>query len=234
MHIPDGFLDPKVSASMMGIAAAAFGYSVAKVRAAITAVVKSRAFAAVTNIGASLASGSRRILTKFGEKLLQKMAAVTSLVFAAQMFNFPVTDGTSGHLIGGVLAAVILGPFAGMISITMVLLVQMLFFADGGVIALGANVVNMAVVGTLGCYFLYAFLKKYLPEMIAIFAAAWVSVVLAAAACAVQIGLSGTIPLGTIFLAMFRVHAIIGIAEGFITIALVQIYRKFLNQDKDE
>jgi cobalt/nickel transport system permease protein len=150
------------------------------------------------------------------------------------MFNFPIENGTSGHLLGGILAAVLLGPFAGAIVISVVLAVQMIFFADGGALALGANIVNMAVIGTLGCYYIYYFLKKFSPEWLAIFIAAWTSVVLASFICAIQVGLSGTISYGQVIPAMFRVHALIGIAEALITIILVNIYRLLVAEGGEE
>jgi cobalt/nickel transport system permease protein len=225
MHIPDGFLDPKISASMMGAAAIALGVALARVKQAVALLEKNPALAAVANTGANLAAGGRRVLSSVGEKFLQKMASVAALVFAAQMFNFPIDNGTSGHLMGAVLAAVLLGPFAGMIAITIVLLVQMLFYADGGMLALGANIVNMGVIGAIGGYYLYVLLKKIMPEALAIFSAAWCSLFVASGICALQIGFSGTIRLGEVLPAMLKTHAVIGIAEGFITLALVEIYR---------
>ncbi|MFH1710204.1 MAG: energy-coupling factor ABC transporter permease [bacterium] len=228
MHIPDGFLDPKVSGSMMGVAAIALSYCIAKVANAITAVVPQEALAVAGRGMGSFISGGKRMLTKIGEQKLYQMGMVASLVFAAQMFNFPIEHGTSGHLLGGILAAVLLGPFAGAIVISVVLAVQMIFFADGGALALGANIVNMAVIGTLGCYYLYYFIKKFAPEWIAIFISAWTSVVLASFICTIQIGLSGTISYGQVIPAMVRVHALIGIAEALITIMLITIYRSLI------
>lgn len=234
MHIPDGFLDPKISMGMMGAAVAVLAYSVAKVREAVTAVAPQAALAAVGKGVQSMALGGRRVLTKLGEQKIYQMGMVASLVFAAQMFNFPVAQGTSGHLIGGVLAAILLGPFAGTIVIAVVLTVQMLFFADGGLLAIGANIVNMAVIGSLGCYYIYYFSKKYIPEWIAIMAAAWSSVVLASLACALQIGFSGTIAMGAVVPAMLRIHVLIGIAEALITLAFISLFRSMVAVGEDE
>ena len=110
MHIPDGFIDPKIAYGLMGAAVAALSYSLARVKAAVTSLAPQEAFAAVGKGVKSLAGRSRRVLTKLGEQKIYKMGMVASLVFAAQMFNFPVAAGTSGHLIGGVLAVVLLGP----------------------------------------------------------------------------------------------------------------------------
>jgi cobalt/nickel transport system permease protein len=154
---------------------------------------------------------------------------VAALVFAGQMFNFPISSGTSGHLIGGVFACVILGPFAGAIVIASVLAVQMLFFADGGLLAIGANIINMVLFGTIAAYYIYYYLKKAAPEWLAILVSAWVSVPLAAFVCAFELGASGTIAYALVIPAMLKVHAVIGIAEAFITLSLVNIFRALQN-----
>ena len=230
MHIPDGFLDPKMSAGMVGVAAMAMAYCLAKVRQAVTAVMPAAAMAGVNKV----LGGGKRVLTGPGEQQLYKMGMVAALVFAAQMFNFPIESGTSGHLIGGVLAAVIAGPFAGALVVSVVLMVQMLFFADGGVMALGANIVNMAVIGSLGCYYIYYWGRKALPEWIAIAIAAWCSVFLASLMCSLQLGLSGTIELGAVSQAMLRVHALIGLAEAAITVAFVYLFRALTKAPQKE
>jgi cobalt/nickel transport system permease protein len=231
MHIPDGFISPGLSAGLVGASAAILGYSISRLRSAFTAKVPVRAMS--TGI-CTVTSGARRVLTSSGEKAIYKMGMVAALVFAAQMFNFPIDSGTSGHLIGGVLAAVLLGPFAGAVVISVVLAVQMLFFADGGVLALGANIINMAFAGTILAYCIYDKLKRFIPEWSAIMAASWFSVMLAAFFCAVQIGLSGTIALGAVMPAMLRVHAVIGVAEALITIAFVRIFRSFVRMEEQE
>lgn len=225
MHIPDGFLDPKVSTGLMSAAVLAVGYSFAKVRAMVTALKPAEVLAVAGKNVSNMVSGMKRVLTPSGEKIIYKMGMVASLVFAAQMFNFPINQGTSGHLIGGVFAAVILGPFAGLIVIVVVLAVQSLFFADGGILALGANIINMSVFGAMAGYYIYYLLKKYVPEWMAILLSAWASVPLAALACAVEIGLSGTLPYMIVILAMVKVHMVIGIAEAIITLALIKIFR---------
>ena len=161
------------------------------------------------------------------------MGMVASQVFAAQMFNFPIGNGTSGHLIGGVLAAVILGPFAGTIVISVVLAVQMIFFADGGLLALGANIINLAFLASFFSYYTYYWLKKYWPEWLAIASAAWVSVPLAALACAFEIALSGTVPISSIVPIMLKTHVVIGLAEALITLAFVYLWRS-LNQNLEK
>jgi cobalt/nickel transport system permease protein len=231
MHIPDGFLDPKISMGMMGAAVAVLGYSFAKVREAVTALKPAEAFATVGKGVGNMVIGMKRVLTGDGERTIYKMGMVAALVFAGQMFNFPIGQGTSGHLLGGVLASVILGPFAGTIVIAVVLTIQSFFFADGGLLALGANIVNMAVVGTMLGFGIYFLLKKILPEWIAILISAWSSVALAALACSLELGLSGTIPFAVIIPAMVRVHMIIGVAEALISLALINLFRVMLKGD---
>ena len=213
-------------------AAVALSFSLAKVREVVTALVPAEAFAAAGKGMKSLSSGFRRVLTGEGERLIYKMGMVAALVFAAQMFNFPISNGTSGHLIGGVFAAVVLGPFAGTIVIAAVLIVQSLFFGDGGLLALGANVVNMAVFASFGCYYIYSWLKRYVLEWLAISLAAWISVVLASFVCALALRISGTIPFAVVIPAMVKVHMIIGIAEALITVVLVNIFRTMLKGEE--
>jgi cobalt/nickel transport system permease protein len=225
VHIPDGFLDPKISTGLIGAAAAVLGWSLAKVREVVTALKPAEAFAGAGRNAGNIIGGMKRVLTGEGERLIYKMGMVAALVFAAQMFNFPISSGTSGHLIGGVFAAVILGPFAGSIIIAAVLAVQMLFFADGGLLAIGANIINMALFGTMLAYYIYYLIKRIAPEWLAIAGAAWASVPLAAFVCAVELGSSGTIPFEIVVPAMVKVHMVIGIAEALITLALVNIFR---------
>jgi cobalt/nickel transport system permease protein len=232
MHIPNGFLDPKVSAGLAGVAVAVLGYCFAKVREAVTALVPAEALATVGKRVGSMTSRVRRVLTREGERFIYKMGMVAALIFAAQMFNFPICGGTSGHLIGGVFAAVILGPFAGAIVISTVLAVQMLFFADGGLLAIGANIVNMALIGTILGYSVYFFLKKIVPEWLAIFIASWLSVLFAAFTCSLELGFSGTVPFDKVIPAMVNVHMVIGIAEALITLALVNLFRSMLKSEE--
>jgi len=231
MHIPDGFIDPKISYGLMGAAVAALGYCLAKVREAVTALAPQEAFAAAGRNVRGLAGKSRRMLTRLGEQKIYRMGMVAALIFAAQMFNFPIDQGTSGHLIGGVLAVVLLGPFAGAIAVATVLVVQALFFADGGLAVMGANIINMAFLGALVSYYIYAGLKKHMWEWLSIGIAAWVSVMLAAAATSLEIGLSGTFALPAVMGSMLRVHAVIGAAEALITIALVKAFRKMAPEE---
>jgi cobalt/nickel transport system permease protein len=226
MHIPDGFLDPKVSGGLLGAAAAVLAYCVARVLQAVTAVVPQQVLATAGNAVGHLKLQGRRVLTALGAEKVRRMGAVAAWVFAAQMFNFPIASGTSGHLLGGVFACVLLGPFAGAAVIAAVLIIQAFFFADGGIMALGANIINLAAVGSLAGYGLYAGFKRFLPENLSITAAAWFSVVLAALACSLEIGVSGTIGWREVTAAMLKVHALIGLAEAMITVLLVALFKR--------
>lgn len=229
MHIPDGFLDPKFSGGLLGAALSVLGFCAAKVMSAVTALVPERVLAAAGNSIGNIRTASRRMLTEIGEKKLAQSAQVAALIFAAQTLNFPVNSGTSGHLIGGVFASVLLGPFAGTLVLAVVLIVQAFLFADGGVHALGANIVNMAILGSFVSYYIYAGIKRVIGENLSILFTAWLSVVLAASACALEIGLAKSIPLSDILPNMFKIHTLIGIFEAFITIGLLKVFRKIEN-----
>jgi cobalt/nickel transport system permease protein len=193
MHIPDGFISPPVAAATSVVSVAALGIALTRSRDA------------------------------FGIKHAPILGLTTAFIFAAQMINFPVAGGTSGHLLGGTLAAIILGnPWAGTICIATVLIIQAVLFADGGITALGANIFNMAVVGvwvgwslTQTLQRLFGGYRSRLPLAAGIAAA--VSVVVAAIACAIELAISGTAPLALVLPAMTGVHILIGIGEGLIT-----------------
>jgi len=191
MHIPDGFLD-----------------------------VKTLALTSALSVG-GLAVAARQVNRTLPRNKIPLMGLGAAFVFAAQMLNFPVAGGTSGHLLGGVLAGVLLGPGAAAIVIACVLTVQALLFSDGGVLALGANIFNMSFIGAVvGCA-IYRTVRKFLPglrgRITSVFFAAWLSTVLAAVTCAGELALSGTLLPGVVFPAMVSVHALIGIGEGLIT-----------------
>jgi cobalt/nickel transport system permease protein len=191
MHIPDGFLDGKTLALTGALSAG------------------------------GLAVAARQVNRTLPRNKIPLMGLGAAFVFAAQMLNFPVAGGTSGHLLGGVLAAVLLGPGAAAIVIACVLTVQALLFSDGGVLALGANIFNMSFVGAVVGYAIYRSARKFLPglrgRITAVFFAAWLSTVLASVTCAGELSLSGTLPPGIVFPAMVSVHMLIGIGEGIIT-----------------
>jgi len=201
LHIPDGFLDPKTWGTLTAASAGTTGYALFKMR------------------------------EKMNEKIIPLLGITAAFVFAAQMLNFPVAGGTSGHFLGAMLAFVLLGVWPGYLVITVVLVVQCLFFADGGLTALGANVFNMAVVGGLLSYYLFSLARKplsrALEEKSSLLATtaffSWLSVVLASTACAFELAISGTVPLSTALPAMVGVHAIIGIGEAIITTVVVAV-----------
>ena len=149
------------------------------------------------------------------------LGLAAAFVFAAQMLNFPVAGGTSGHLLGGVLSAVLLGPSAAVVVMAAVVIVQCLMFADGGVLALGANLLNMAILGPVGGYAVYRLVRRLAPGtrgmILAAAFAAWCSVVLAAVSCAGQLALSRVAPWSLVFSAMTHIHMVIGVGEGMIT-----------------
>jgi len=194
MHIPDGFLSAPVLATSWAGSLFGIGYALKKARELLK------------------------------DKTVPLMGVMAAFIFAAQMLNFPVLGGTSGHLIGGVLAAVTLGPFCGAIVLSLVLIVQCLIFQDGGLTALGANIFNMALIGTIGSYYIYVFLKVTLFKknmLPAVFIASWLSVVFAALFCAFELAFSGVSPLKIVLPAMVFVHIFIGIGEAFITTLVV-------------
>ncbi len=200
MHIPDGFIDGKTAATTALLAAVGVGLALRQVRRRLP---------------------PRRV------PLLGLGAA---FLFAAQMVNFPVAGGTSGHLVGGVLAAALLGPSAAIVVLTTVLIVQCFLFADGGVLALGANIFNMAIVGAGGGYATYRAVCGCLPgtrgQVAAAAFAGWCSTVLAAVSCAGQLAWSGTVAWPAAFTAMAGVHMVIGIGEGLISaLVLLAIQR---------
>lgn len=193
MHIPDGFINAGTS---LGAGAAALG-------------------------GLSLAA--RKAQGSLEDKEVPLTGLVAAFAFAAQMVNFPVAAGTSGHLIGGVLAAVLVGPWAGALCIAVVLLVQALF-ADGGLTALGLNIVNMSFFGALGGYALFLGLRRVMARSAASLTlaagiAAGLSVVFASIGFLIEyaIGGAGGASVATVAWAMIGVHTLIGIGEGVIT-----------------
>jgi cobalt/nickel transport system permease protein len=146
-----------------------------------------------------------------------------AFVFAAQMLNFPVPGGTSGHLIGGVLTAILLGPNAAVLVMACVLIVQCLMFADGGLLALGANTFNMGIVSVWAGYLAFRAIKTAFPmehHRGTVFAAAfagWFGTVVSSITCAGQLALSNTAPWSAAFPAMANVHMLIGVGEGLAT-----------------
>ncbi len=200
MHIPDGFLAPNVWLPTWGMAIGWIAYCLKKTRSILN------------------------------DKTIPLMGVMSAFIFAAQMVNFPIAGGTSGHLLGGLLAAVLLGPYAGSLVIAVVLSAQCLIFQDGGLTALGANIVNMSLIGTGGGYLIYKLLNSILPgilgKKIGITTASWFSVMLAAVFCSFELSFSGTIPLKVVLPAMAGVHAVIGIGEAIITFLVLSYVLK--------
>jgi cobalt/nickel transport system permease protein len=181
---------------------------------------------------ALIAVSLNRVQAQYQERTVPLMGVCAAFIFAAQMINFPIPGGTSGHLLGGTLAGALLGPWAGSLVMTVVFIVQTFLFQDGGLTALGANIFNMGLIGTFGGYYLYRSIRNAIGRdtlrgvLVGAAIAAWISVMVAAIVCAVQLGLSGTVPLPVALSAMAFWHVMIGIGEAVITvIALSYIWR---------
>lgn len=194
MHVPDGFLDATTSLATAGVAAG--------------------------GVAAAL-RGARRELD---ERTAPMAGLVAAFVFAAQMLNFPVGAGTSGHLLGGALAAVLVGPWTGVLCISVVLIVQALLFADGGITAVGTNITLMSLVAVVAGWLVFRTLQRLLPATTrwvapAAAVAAFVSVPVTAAAFTGLYAVGGTAPiaLDTLLTAMLGWHALIGLGEAVIT-----------------
>jgi len=196
MHIPDGFLNIATVGTTYAISAGGVSY------------------------------GLREARKKLAEKHVPLMGIMAAFIFAAQMLNFPIVGGTSGHFIGAALAAILLGPWAGVLIMSCVLIVQCLIFQDGGLLALGANVLNMGIVASFAAYYLYRGTlwlagEARRGELIGGFVAAWGSVFLASIFCAIELAASDTVPFSVALPAMAGWHALIAIGEGLITVAVL-------------
>jgi cobalt/nickel transport system permease protein len=193
MHLPDGFLDAKTSVLATAAAVAGLGLALRQMRSTLE------------------------------PRQVPMLGLASAFVFAAQMLNFPVVGGTSGHLLGGVLTAVLLGPSAAVVVMTSVLIVQCLMFSDGGLLVLGANVFNLAIVSVCGGYLAFRLVRRVVPmearrsTVCAAAFGAWFGTVLASISCAGQIAFSGTAAWGMVFPAMANVHMLIGLGEGLAT-----------------
>jgi cobalt/nickel transport system permease protein len=191
LHIPDGFLTLTVSIICW----------------LVTAITLSMA---VSRANKSL-----------GERQIPLMGIMAAFIFAAQMINFPVAGGTSGHLLGGALAAITLGPWAGMLVMTAVISVQALLFQDGGLLVMGANILNMGLITSVIGYGLYRGtpVRNRTLKLVAAGIAAWLSVMAGALFTSLQLWLSGTSQLQVVIPTMLTVHALIGLGEALITVA---------------
>ncbi len=196
MHIPDGFLSPEVAAATGVVTVGTLGYSLKRAR------------------------------TELDERRVPLLGVTAAFIFAVQMLNFPVAGGTSGHLLGAALAAVLLGPWLACLVMAVVITTQAFVFADGGVSALGANILNMGIIGALFTGYLMTWGRNVLPRSRPAFlgvvaVGAWLSVILGATATSLELAASGTVPLGTVLPAMLGVHTFIGVGEAVITVAAV-------------
>ncbi|HLU71430.1 MAG TPA: energy-coupling factor ABC transporter permease [Nonomuraea sp.] len=193
MHVPDGFFTAAVSVSAGAVAAAGVAVCL---------------------------RGARRELD---DRTAPMAGLVAAFVFAVQMLNFPVAAGTSGHLLGGALAAILVGPYTGVLALTVVLLVQALFFADGGLTALGVNITLMGLVTVLAGWGVFRLVTRFAPGRGGVTAASFVAALLSVPASALVFTLmfwiGGTAPveIGTVAAAMTGVHVLIGVGEGLIT-----------------
>lgn len=198
MHIPDGILNIATVATTYAVSAGGVGF------------------------------GLREARKKLGEKHVPLMGIMAAFIFAAQMLNFPIVGGTSGHLIGAALAAILLGPWAAVLIMACVLIAQSLIFQDGGLLALGANVFNMGVIASFAGYYSYRFTIRLMGEnrrgkLFGGFIAAWGSVFLASIVCAIELWVSGVLPIQVALPAMAGWHALIGIGEGLITVGVLSL-----------
>jgi cobalt/nickel transport system permease protein len=193
MHIPDGFLTTDVALACAVPAAVAVGV------------------------------GLRKASTDLDERRVPLLGVTAAFIFAAQMLNFPVAGGTSGHFLGAALAAILLGPWLACLTLAVVLGVQAFVFADGGITALGANILNMGVIGALLVGGVMHYARRLAPRAIVPISAigAWFAVMLGATAASFELAISGTVPLHTVLPAMLGTHLLIGIGEAVITAAAV-------------
>ena len=198
MHIPDGFLNVATVATTYVASAGGVSYAVKEAN------------------------------KKLREKHIPLMGVLAAFIFAAQMLNFPIVGGTSGHLIGAALAAILLGPWMAVLIMSCVLIAQSLIFQDGGLLALGANVFNMGIIASFSGYYLYRLATAVLGDskrskLIGGFIGAWGSVIVASVVCAIELAVSGASPMIVVLTAMAGLHAIIGIGEALITVAALSL-----------
>jgi len=200
MHIPDGFLDAKT-------------------------VIATTVFS-VTGLGTAL----RHVRQHLQSREIPLVGLTAAFIFVAQMLNFPVAGGTSGHLLGATLAMVLLGPSVAIIVMCSVLIIQAAIFADGGLLALGANIFNMAIVAPVSSYIIYKALRGLLRDtrgqLISASVASWCAVVIASVFCAGELAWSGTAAWNIVFPAMAGIHSVIGIVEGLITMLVLAAIAK--------
>ncbi len=195
MHIPDGFVDLKTAITTGALSTGGLAFSIFNIRKI------------------------------FKAKVIAMMGVMAALIFALQMINFTIPGGTSGHLLGGALVAILLGPFAGSIVLAVILIVQAFIFMDGGIIALGSNVFNMAICGVLCAYLAYYLISRISSKRwvfyFAVAFSSWLSVVFASFMAALELGISGTYDIWLTVRAMVLAHMVIGAGEAIITTAII-------------
>ena len=198
MHIPDGFLSPAIWVTMDAAAAPAVAWC------------------------------ARRSRAQIDETRVPLLGVMGAFIFAAQMVNFPVAPGTSGHIVGAALLAVLFGPCTAALVMAAVLLVQALLFQDGGVTALGANFWNLGMTGAFFGYLPYWLSLRAGGRLRtpALFLGGWLAVMAGAAAVAAELSFSGVASPRLLFVSLLGVHALTGLAEGAITVAAVRMIEK--------
>jgi cobalt/nickel transport system permease protein len=195
MHIPDGFLSPAVWTSLTAISICGIGMAIRKTK------------------------------VNDDQSQIPLIGVTTAFIFAAQMINFPVAGATSGHLTGSTLAAILFGPWMSMLIMTAVIMIQSIFFQDGGITAMGANLFNVAIVAPwigYGIYKLFSKTKYFVFTLSGVFIASWISVVTSSALVGIELALSGLVPLGLALMAMITWHSLIGLGEGIITVVVIK------------
>jgi cobalt/nickel transport system permease protein len=195
LHLPDGFLSLPVAAACWLV------------------------------VAVLVAVATRRLGDDLGGRQVPLIGILAAFVFAAQMINFPVAGGTSGHLLGGALVAILVGPWAGILVMTAVVALQALLFQDGGLVVMGANILNMGLLTALLGHGLYrgAAGWRRTARLAAAGTAAWLSVMAAALATSLELVLSGTVALRVVVPAMLGVHALIGVGEALITVGALSL-----------
>jgi cobalt/nickel transport system permease protein len=200
MHIPDGFLSPPVWGSLDALS------------------------------GCVVAFGLRQVGRHVEEKTIPLMGVLAAFIFAAQMVNIPVVGGVSGHFLGGALAGILLGPWSGLVLMTGVLLVQCLLFQDGGLAALGANILNMGIIGSIGASWTAACLRHLVHGPRDVFWigfwAAWVTTIISALSCAAILALSGVVAWRPALSLIGGVHVVFGLLEGLVTGTMLMAIRR--------
>jgi cobalt/nickel transport system permease protein len=200
MHIPDGFLSALVSLTLWIVSIIIITYAL------------------------------KRVGRDLGERQVPLMGVLAAAIFAGQMLNFAVTGGTSGHLLGAALATILVGPWAAMVVMATVVSIQAIIFQDGGLLALGPNLFNMAVVGVAVAHFTFTSIRRFLGDkptalFVSAALAAWLSIVAASLVCALELAASGTSPANVAIPAMAGIHMFIGIGEALISVgALAFLY----------